>query len=174
MRLLYSLTTRISALFLLMLTSPFSVIAMLLVFLIYHENPLFKQDRIGYRGVRFKLFKIRTFHNGKPSSIGRILRKTSIDELPQLWNVANGTMALVGPRPLMHTDITLYGDEPFTLYCTVLPGLTGLFQVNGRKNLTMHQRSLYDYHYISNKSLYLDLKIILATIPALLSCKGAR
>jgi lipopolysaccharide/colanic/teichoic acid biosynthesis glycosyltransferase len=147
--------------------------AMLLLFVAYKENPIFKQTRVGYLGIPFEMYKLRTFHGGKPSKIGKFLRKTSIDELPQLWNVINGSMTLVGPRPLLADEIPHYGFDAFQSYITVSPGITGLFQIHGRKQLTIHQRSLYDYHYITNKSIRGDLKIIWATIPALLSCKGA-
>jgi len=103
---------------------------------------------------------------------GAILRKFSLDELPQLFNIAKQDMSLVGPRIIAPNEITKYGEWGETLL-TVMPGLTGLWQVSGRSNTTYDDRVRLDMTYIHNYSLWLDIKIILKTIPAVLKGEGA-
>jgi lipopolysaccharide/colanic/teichoic acid biosynthesis glycosyltransferase len=103
---------------------------------------------------------------------GHWLRKTSIDELPQLWNVLRGEMSLVGPRPEMPFIVDTY-DEWQRRRLTVKPGITGLWQILGRKDLPMHENLQYDFYYIRNRSLVLDASILLRTIAAVLSRRGA-
>jgi lipopolysaccharide/colanic/teichoic acid biosynthesis glycosyltransferase len=104
--------------------------------------------------------------------IGSILRKFSLDELPQLFNIAKQDMSLVGPRIIAPNEITKYGEWGETLL-TVMPGLTGLWQVSGRSNTTYDDRVQLDMTYIHNYSLWLDIKIILKTVPAVLKGEGA-
>jgi lipopolysaccharide/colanic/teichoic acid biosynthesis glycosyltransferase len=103
---------------------------------------------------------------------GRWLRGTSIDELPQLINVLKGEMSLVGPRPEMRFIAEAYDDWQ-RRRLSVKPGITGLWQILGRKDLPMHENLQYDFYYIRNRSLSLDLSILLRTIGAVLSRKGA-
>jgi Undecaprenyl-phosphate galactose phosphotransferase WbaP len=104
--------------------------------------------------------------------VGRILRKTSLDELPQLWNVLRGEMSLVGPRPIVEEEIDGYGPE-FALYCRVTPGITGLWQVSGRNMVTVRDRVRLDSYYVRNWSIWLDLHILARTAKAVLTGEGA-
>ena len=104
--------------------------------------------------------------------LGRFLRKTSLDELPQLWNVLRGEMSLVGPRPIVEEEIDGYGPE-FSLYCKVTPGITGLWQVSGRNMVTVRDRVRLDSYYVRNWSFWLDLHILARTTKAVLSGQGA-
>ena len=103
---------------------------------------------------------------------GRLLRKTSLDEIPQLWNVLRGEMSLVGPRPIVEEEIAHYGLH-FNLYCQVSPGLTGLWQVSGRNNVSMIERVRLDSYYVRNWSPWLDLHILVRTAKAVFSGAGA-
>jgi Undecaprenyl-phosphate galactose phosphotransferase WbaP len=103
---------------------------------------------------------------------GRWLRQTSLDELPQLWNVLRGQMSLVGPRPIVASEIPRYGDG-FELYKKVTPGLTGLWQVSGRNNLSYEQRVGFDLYYVRNWSVWLDLHILARTVKVVLRGDGA-
>ncbi len=107
------------------------------------------------------------------TAVGRWLRKTSLDELPQLFNVVAGTLSLVGPRPIVATEIDKYGPAASAIL-RVPPGMTGLWQVSGRSDLGYDERVRLDMEYITHWSLWLDLRILFATIPAVLRKKGAR
>jgi exopolysaccharide biosynthesis polyprenyl glycosylphosphotransferase len=156
---------------------------------IRHESAglaLFAQDRVGRGGRIFRLYKFRTMRaDAEPYAVapsersdprvtayGRWLRATSIDELPQLWNVLRGEMSLVGPRPEMPFIAATY-DEWQRRRLLVKPGITGLWQILGRKDLPMHENLQYDFYYMRNRSLGLDLSILLRTFGAVLSRKGA-
>lgn len=104
--------------------------------------------------------------------IGRIIRKTSLDELPQLWNVVMGEMSLVGPRPIVESEIEKYGDT-FRDYLRVAPGITGLWQISGRNNTTYGERLAYDEFYVSHWSPWMDLYILFRTVKTVLFCEGA-
>jgi Undecaprenyl-phosphate galactose phosphotransferase WbaP len=106
------------------------------------------------------------------TTVGRMLRRTSLDELPQIWNVVVGQMSLVGPRPIVAGEIQYYG-EAFELYKQVLPGITGMWQVSGRNNLTYGERVQCDLYYIRNWSPWLDLYILARTVTAVLLARGA-
>jgi exopolysaccharide production protein ExoY len=105
--------------------------------------------------------------------IGRFIRATSLDEMPQLINVCRGEMSIVGPRPIMNDQIALYGEH-FSDYCTLRPGITGLWQVAGRNNCTFAERVRLDMEYARTWSILRDVQIILQTVPAVLAGKGAR
>jgi Undecaprenyl-phosphate galactose phosphotransferase WbaP len=104
--------------------------------------------------------------------VGRILRKLSLDELPQVWNVLRGEMSLVGPRPIVTNEIVRYGDR-YAFYQKVRPGITGLWQVSGRNNTTYEERTAYDEYYVRNWSAWLDVYILFRTIKAVLFAEGA-
>jgi len=104
--------------------------------------------------------------------VGRFLRKTSLDELPQLWNVLRGDMSMVGPRPIIREEITKYGPA-FALYSQVSPGLTGLWQVSGRNDIPYHRRVELDSRYIRNWTPWLDGRILLQTLRVVLRGHGA-
>jgi lipopolysaccharide/colanic/teichoic acid biosynthesis glycosyltransferase len=121
-------------------------------------------------------FQIRCFHkhdgDSRVTPVGRILRRWSLDELPQLINVLRGEMALIGPRPVVAAECKLYGAD-FPYYCAVRPGLSGLWQISGRSHLTYQERVKLDRQYVHNWSLAMDLKILLKTIPTVLKTDGA-
>lgn len=145
---------------------------------------LFTQERPGKDGRIFSFCKFRTMSNARNSagelltdaerltSIGKLLRKTSLDEIPQLWHVLKGEMSIVGPRPLLVHYLELYNQEQARRH-DVLPGITGWAQVNGRRNLDGNfiKKFEFDVWYVDNWSLWLDLKIIWLTIIAVLAQK---
>lgn len=147
---------------------------------------IFTQTRIGKGGKPFTMYKLRTMrqdvdpyevaprhdHDPRLSSFGQWLRNTSIDELPQLVNVIRGEMSLVGPRPEMPFLVEQY-DEWQRRRLAVLPGMTGLWQILGRKELPMKENLQYDFYYIRNRSLLFDLSILARTIGVVLTRKGA-
>lgn len=104
--------------------------------------------------------------------VGRLIRKLSLDELPQLFNVLKGDMSLVGPRPIVEAEVPLYGQY-FAFYDLFKPGITGLWQVSGRSDIGYDRRVLFDREYASNWSCFLDLKILTRTVPAVLFMRGA-
>jgi len=104
--------------------------------------------------------------------LGRILRRTSLDELPQLWNILRGQMSLVGPRPIVAEEIPRYG-EGIGLYKKVTHGLTGLWQVSGRNNVSYEQRVNFDMYYVRNWSIWLDLYVLAKTVQVVLIGDGA-
>lgn len=144
------------------------------------------QKRVGLHGKIFDMLKFRTMHKNSSkyadspqigedlriTPIGRILRKTSLDELPQFINILKGEMSLVGPRPEMPQKVEKYKHWQ-RMRLEVKPGLTGLWQILGRKDLPLEENLEYDFFYINNQSFLLDLVILLKTIPAVLSGKGA-
>jgi len=150
---------------------------------------LYRQTRVGKDGVDFELLKLRTMVVGAESQgagfavnrgdpritrIGRILRRTSIDELPQLWNVVQGEMSVIGPRPTLRYQVDRY-DEHQRHRLDVLPGITGWAQVHGRAALPWAERIELDVWYVRHRSALVDLKILLRTPLALLggTYKGA-
>jgi lipopolysaccharide/colanic/teichoic acid biosynthesis glycosyltransferase len=116
------------------------------------------------------VFKIKD--DPRLTRVGRLLRKTSLDELPQLANVLQGQMSLVGPRPPLASEVAQY-EEWQRRRLAVKPGMTGLWQVSGRSDLTFDEMCLLDIYYIENWSLWLDVRIILRTIPVFFFGKGA-
>jgi sugar transferase EpsL len=139
----------------------------------------FRQVRAGHRGKAFRVFKFRTMADvcdpeGQPlsdkeriTSLGRLLRKTSIDELPQLLNVLKGEMSLVGPRPLKIEYLKLYTPQQARRH-EVRPGITGLAQIKGRNALTWNERFALDVWYVDHQDMLLDLRIFLQTLFCLL------
>lgn len=147
---------------------------------------LFTQERVGRYRKNFKMYKYRTMYIDTPkyavapktgadpriTKIGKFLRATSLDELPNLLNVITGDMSLVGPRPEMPFIVDTY-EEWQLKRLDVKPGVTGLWQILGRKDLPLHENLEYDFYYIKNRSLSLDLSILVKTVTAVLSRKGA-
>ena len=170
----------------LILVSPFLLLAAIAIKLNSKGPVIFAQTRIGYQGKPFKVYKLRTMYakattdkysprrknDPRITRVGRILRKFSLDEFPQLWNVLKGKMSIVGPRPEMPFIV-----EKYTTWqkrrLDVKPGITGLWQVLGRKDLPLEQNLEYDFYYIQNRSFLLDIVIIFKTILVILSGKGA-
>jgi lipopolysaccharide/colanic/teichoic acid biosynthesis glycosyltransferase len=111
-------------------------------------------------------------YDPRVTRIGRFIRKTSLDELPQLWNVILGEMSLVGPRPIVTNEVPKYGPY-YELYTIVKPGITGLWQVSGRNNTTYDERVQLDAYYVRNWSPWLDVYLLLKTVRIVLFAKGA-
>jgi lipopolysaccharide/colanic/teichoic acid biosynthesis glycosyltransferase len=162
---------------------------------------LFRHRRIGYGGRPFYCLKFRTMvvgaesqleallardvdaseewkrshklrHDPRVTPLGLFLRRTSLDELPQLFNLFRGDMSLVGPRPIVETEIPRYGWR-FRHYCAVKPGLTGLWQVSGRSDVTYRSRVAMDSLYAVRKTAMLDIWVLLCTVPAVLAKRGS-
>jgi exopolysaccharide biosynthesis polyprenyl glycosylphosphotransferase len=178
---------------LVLLTSPFWLMCILGIGLTMPGPLFFTHERLGLGGRRFRLLKFRSMvrdahklqanlagfdekmkleRDPRITPFGRVLRKLSLDELPQLLNILRGELSLVGPRPIIDAELAKYGPWG-GLLTTVPPGLTGLWQVSGRSATTYQQRIDFDLYYINNWSLGLDLLILARTIPAVLSRKGA-
>jgi lipopolysaccharide/colanic/teichoic acid biosynthesis glycosyltransferase len=156
----------------------------------------FKQSRIGQGGRPFALFKFRTMvvgaeqrrkelfeqsrdpgwlkldHDPRITTVGRFLRLTSLDELPELWNVLKGDMSLVGPRPLIASEDSQIGGWARSRL-DLTPGITGLWQVLGRTNIPFEEMIKLDYLYVTNWSLWTDVRLILKTLPVVLTRRGA-
>lgn len=175
-----------------LLIMPFLLIISLLIWKRDRHNPLFSQDRVGKNGKLFKCFKFRTMVYGAEDIIkdwertnhpywqeyvannfklrndpritktGAFLRKTSLDELPQLINVLKGEMSLVGPRPILPREIPEYGEH-ISDYHQHLPGITGLWQVSGRSHTSFKDRVHHDVWYNKHWSLWLDIRILFKT-----------
>jgi lipopolysaccharide/colanic/teichoic acid biosynthesis glycosyltransferase len=126
-------------------------------------KPFFFQERTGLQNTIFRIVKFRTMKNGDVTSYGSFLRKFSLDELPQLFNVLIGQMSLIGPRPLLPEYLPLYNDFQ-KRRLLIKPGITGWAQVNGRNEISWEEKFKLDVWYIENISLSLDLKIALKTI----------
>lgn len=182
---------------LLVLAAPVLGLAMLLVKLTSRGPAVFVQKRIGFEGQKFDMYKLRTMRQGaerlqdelatcqedrtflkieddpRVTRVGRLLRKSSIDELPQLWNVLKGDMSLVGPRPLLVCDFRKFPKREQLRRFSVKPGITGLWQVSGRSSLPDGERMRLDLEYVDRWSLGLDLAILARTLPVVLSTRGA-
>ncbi|GAB4542393.1 MAG: sugar transferase [Anaerolineales bacterium] len=171
------------ALLALILLSPLLLALALLVRVFLGKPILFTQQRPGYRGVPFRLYKFRTMTNrvGTQGEIlpdaqrltpfGRILRSLSLDELPELFNILRGEMSFVGPRPLLMEYLPRYSPEQARRH-DAMPGLTGWAQVNGRNALSWEEKFKYDVWYVEHWSFALDLKIIWLTIGKVFQREG--
>lgn len=196
----YQLFKRLFDLSVCLLILPVAIVVMAIcAILIYLNDPgpiVFKQMRTGKGGRRFAMYKFRTMvtnaeelkekyrhlneltwpdfkitNDPRVTRVGRILRKTSLDELPQIFNILKGDMSLVGPRP------TSFDVSTYSLWHTerleVLPGITGLWQVSGRSDVDFDGRLRLDVEYIENQSFWLDLKILFLTVAAVFAQRGA-
>jgi lipopolysaccharide/colanic/teichoic acid biosynthesis glycosyltransferase len=176
------LVARPLALLLLLVTLPVLIPAMVLLAIDLSESPIFTQLRPGLRGKLFRLYKLKTMRtvvgpdghllpdHERISRVGNWVRKLSMDELPQLWNIVRGDMAFVGPRPLLPEYLPLYSEEQMRRH-DVLPGITGLAQVSGRNAISWGDKFALDSYYVDNKSLWLDLKIIFKTVGKTLAAR---
>jgi undecaprenyl-phosphate galactose phosphotransferase len=122
---------------------------------------------------RYKASNFKLADDPRVLRVGRWIRRTSVDELPQLWNVLRGDMSLVGPRPLLRRELPQYAPQTLALYVQVLPGITGLWQVGGRSQTTFEQRAAMDSWYVRNWSLWVDWVILLKTVRVVFSRRGA-
>ena len=184
------------------LTIPLFIFITILIKITSKGPVIFSQERIGKGGKTFRCYKFRTMYEDaeeklkqvletnpgakaewetkykltndpRVTPIGKFLRKTSLDELPQIFNVLKGEMSLIGPRPVTKEELDKYYKENAKLYCLIPPGITGLWQVSGRSNLTYEERVSLDCWYIRNWSLWLDLVILLKTVKVVLKGEGA-
>lgn len=167
-----------------------------------HKSIFYTQKRIGKNGREFKLYKFRSMvpnadeileqtlkmdkvraeewkkyqkfeHDPRITKIGNILRKTSLDEVPQFINILKGDMSMIGPRPLVPGELDSH-DGNHDIYESVRPGITGWWACNGRSATTYAERLELEYYYVKNKSLWLDIKCVFKTISAILTKKGAK
>jgi lipopolysaccharide/colanic/teichoic acid biosynthesis glycosyltransferase len=163
------------ALFGLIVLSPVLLMTAVWIRLTMGTPILFRQQRPGLHGKPFDMLKFRTMTNAKDENgnlfpdekrltkFGNFLRKTSIDELPELFNVLKGEMSLVGPRPLAMCYLPYYTEEEMKRH-NVKPGITGWAQVNGRNSLIWEEKFKYDIEYVKNQSFYFDVKILFMTV----------
>lgn len=185
----------------LIVLAPLIAVFALMVRLQDGGSAFFAQTRYGLHGRTFKCYKLRSMssdaaerleriletnpalrrewqsaqklqNDPRITPLGNFLRKSSIDELPQLWNVLRGDMSIVGPRPIVKNEIQKYGDS-YRYYTAVRPGLTGLWQVEGRADTTYDERVDMDVKYVRTRSFVSDFWIVLKTIPAVLASRGA-
>ena len=180
---------------------PFMLIIAIIIYLDSGGPIIYKQKRVGRDGKEFNFYKFRSMvknadtileeylnthedekkewqknfklkNDPRVTKIGKIIRKTSIDELPQLWNVLIGDMSLVGPRPLLPNEVERYSNY-IEDYKLVLPGLTGVWQVSGRSDTTFEERVIMDSWYIHNWSIWIDIVYLLKTVLVVVKSKGA-
>jgi exopolysaccharide biosynthesis polyprenyl glycosylphosphotransferase len=188
---------RIGACLLGLLCAPL-LLAIALAIKVTSSGPVFfRQERVGLGGRTFSMLKFRSMRQGaeeecaglvhlnvhdgplfkirndpRVTAVGRWLRRHSLDELPQLWNVVRGSMSLVGPRPPLPAEVERYGAEAMRRLL-VKPGMTGLWQINGRSELPWEETVRLDLFYVENWSVGLDLMVLAKTLPAVLRCRGA-
>lgn len=162
----------------LVITSPIMLIVFILIKLNGQGSVFFVQTRIGKKAIPFKIYKFRTMLTTTPNmptsllidpekyitKLGKVLRKTSIDEFPQVFNVLKGDMSFVGPRPVIETEYELIQKRIDAGIYKLLPGLTGLAQINGRDKISVDEKVKYDKEYLDNISPWLDIKIMFYTI----------
>ena len=171
------------AFFALLLLSPIFILVTLFLAIANNGKPFFKQTRPGKNEKLFTIIKFKTMNDKKDTTgnllsdekrltvIGKIVRKTSLDEIPQLINVLKGDMSLIGPRPLLPEYLPLYNTEQKKRHL-VKPGITGLAQINGRNAISWEDKFKFDIAYVNNISFSTDLKIILKTIKKVLISEG--
>lgn len=169
--------------FTLVLLSPVFILCTIFLAVVNHGNPFFLQSRPGKNERIFKIIKFKTMNDNKDKNgqylpdelrltlLGRYIRKTSLDEIPQILNVIKGDMSFVGPRPLLPEYLPLYNNEQKRRH-EVKPGITGWAQVNGRNAINWQQKFQYDIWYVDNISFMLDLKILLLTIRKVFRSEG--
>jgi lipopolysaccharide/colanic/teichoic acid biosynthesis glycosyltransferase len=192
------LMQRLIALLALIVLSPLLLIFMLLIHCESKGNCFFSQVRVGKYGRHFNMYKFRSMYipsdpkykmpkaedsdrggvcqkykkDPRITQIGGFIRKYSIDELPQLINIVKGDMALIGPRPGLSTEVDAYSSSEFGRV-NGIPGISGLWQVSGRADTDFDTQVKLDKEYLKTQSIWLDLKIVLATFPCVISAKGA-
>jgi len=166
-----------------LILSPFFVVTTILLFVANQGDPFFLQPRPGKNGRVFKVIKFKTMNDKKDANgnllpdadrltaIGRFVRKTSLDEIPQLLNVIKGDMSLIGPRPLLVQYLPLYNEEQKKRHL-VRPGITGWAQVNGRNAISWEKKFEYDVWYVKHLSFALDIKILLLTVKKVFKSEG--
>lgn len=176
------------SLFILMLLSPLFLIIGIMIKLTSKGPVFFTQMRIGRNNELFKFYKLRTMKIGTPdvstdkldnsksyvTLIGKFLRKSSLDELPQLINILKGDMTFVGPRPALYNQYELKAMRTKAKVHVLLPGVTGWAQINGRDDNDDYEKTVHDVYYLKNKSLLLDIKILFRTVFKVIKAEGIR
>lgn len=186
----------------LLLLSPLLLIIALVVKLTSRGPLFYGHERIGRGGRKFSCYKFRTMHpdadqrlndllandpelraeweashklknDPRVTPLGNFLRRTSLDELPQFWNVIRGDLSVVGPRPVVEKEVVRFLGDRSSKILSVRPGLTCLWQVSGRSNTSYDTRVSMDMHYVRNHSMGMDLRLIAQTIPAMITSRGA-
>jgi len=162
---------------------PVLILIIIIMFLCGYKTFFFSQKRVGYREKVFNLFKLKSMtdarnENGellsdekRLTALGKFLRKTSLDEIPQFWNVIKGDMSLIGPRPLLVEYLPMYTFEERKRH-SIKPGITGWAQVNGRNAISWDEKFILDVWYVNNISFLLDFKIIILTIKKVMKKEG--
>lgn len=160
---------------LIIILSPVIIVTCILVRISLKESAIFKQERPGLNEKNFLIYKFKTMNSRKDingmllpddirlTTFGKIIRKLSLDELPQFFNVLKGDMSFIGPRPLLKEYLALYDNEQRKRH-NVRPGITGWAQVNGRNAISWKEKFILDKYYVENISLVLDIKIVWLTI----------
>ena len=171
------------SLILLVLLSPIILVITFVLFFMNKGEPFFYQDRPGFMERKIRIIKFKSMNNNKNTDgillpdneritvMGKFIRSTSLDELPQLINVLKGDMSLIGPRPLLFKYLRLYSENQKRRH-SVKPGVTGLAQVNGRNAISWTKKFEYDIYYVDNLSFKLDLQILIKTILKIVSREG--
>ena len=189
---LYSISKRtmdiVSSLVGLILLSPLFLLVAILIKLDSKGPIIFKQIRIGKNSKPFYIYKFRSMKIDAPNlsteefinasdfttKVGKFIRKTSIDELPQLVNILKGDMSIVGPRPVIEREVRLLEIRKECNVDSILPGITGLAQINGRDNIDDYEKLKYDFEYLSKRNLVLDIKIIINTVLKVTKSEGIK
>lgn len=189
---LYSISKRtmdiVSSLVGLILLSPLFLLVAILIKLDSKGPIIFKQIRIGKNSKPFYIYKFRSMKIDAPNlsteefinasdfttKVGKFIRKTSIDELPQLVNILKGDMSIVGPRPVIEREVRLLEIRKECNVDSILPGITGLAQINGRDNIDDYEKVKYDFEYLSKRNLVLDIKIIINTVLKVTKSEGIK
>ncbi len=174
---------KLTALLLLLIMSPFLFIAMVLLLFVNQGMAWFLQPRPGKNEVIFKVIKFKTMSDlydvdghllpddQRLTKVGKFIRATSLDELPQLINVVKGDMSIIGPRPLLVEYVPLYNEQQRRRHA-VKPGITGWAQVKGRNTISWQQKFVYDLWYVENQSFWLDIKILFLTVVKVFKAEG--
>ena len=166
--------------------TPFFFLVSIIIFISDGTPIFFTQKRVGKNNVHFNLYKFRTMRKDTPDiathlmknpkqyliKFGTFLRKYSLDEIPQIFNIINSDMSYVGPRPALYNQNDLISLRTSKNIQSIMPGITGWAQVNGRDKLSIKKKVEYDLFYLHNKNLFLDLKIIILTFTKVFSKKG--
>ena len=189
---LYSISKRtmdiVRSLVGLILLSPLFLLVAILIKLDSKGPIIFKQIRIGKNSKPFYIYKFRSMKIDAPNlsteefinasdfttKVGKFIRKTSIDELPQLVNILKGDMSIVGPRPVIEREVRLLEIRKECNVDSILPGITGLAQINGRDNIDDYEKVKYDFEYLSKRNLVLDIKIIINTVLKVAKSEGIK
>ena len=168
-----------------LLLSPVMLATAILVRLFLGHPILFRQKRPGYKEKLFTLYKFRSMTNERGEkgellpdelrlhSFGRLLRASSLDELPELFNIIKGDMSIVGPRPIIEEELEEYGDDKDE-FLSIRPGLTGWWASHGRSEISYPERCEYELYYIRNESFWLDVKVMFLSVFSVFLRKGAR